>query len=59
MSEATLLYDADCGFCRWSIDRIKRWDRGDALRVLPIQSAEGQTLLGDMDEDQRMASWHL
>ena len=59
MSETTLLYDADCGFCRWSIDRIKRWDRRDALRVLPIQSAEAQTLLGDMDAEEKMASWHL
>lgn len=59
MREATLLYDADCGFCRWSIDRIRRWDRRGSLRVIPIQSAEGRALLGDMDEDRMMASWHL
>lgn len=59
MSEATLLYDADCGFCRWSSDRIRRWDRRGSLRVIPIQSSEGQTLLGDMDEERKMASWHL
>ncbi|MEX2555622.1 MAG: DUF393 domain-containing protein [Actinomycetota bacterium] len=58
-SETTLLYDADCGFCRWTSDRVRRWDRRGALRVLPIQSSEGQTLLGDMDEEQKMASWHL
>ena len=56
---ATLLYDADCGFCRWSIDRIRRWDRRRALRAIPIQSAEAQGLLGDMDEERKIASWHL
>lgn len=59
MNKATLLYDADCGFCRWSIDRILRWDRRGALRVVPIQSAEGAALLGDMEEERRLASWHL
>ncbi|MGH2727900.1 MAG: thiol-disulfide oxidoreductase DCC family protein, partial [Actinomycetota bacterium] len=59
MSKATLLYDADCGFCRWSAERILSRDRNDALRVVPIQSAEGKELLGDMDEERRMASWHL
>jgi predicted DCC family thiol-disulfide oxidoreductase YuxK len=59
VSKATLLYDEDCGFCRWTVERIRRWDRGDALRLLPIQSGEGAALLGDMDHETRMASWHL
>jgi predicted DCC family thiol-disulfide oxidoreductase YuxK len=59
MSETTLLYDADCGFCRWTSDRVRRWDRRGALRVIPIQSDEGQALLGDMDAEEMMASWHL
>lgn len=59
MSETTLLYDADCGFCRWTSDRIRRWDRRGSLRVIPIQSSEGQTLLGDMDDEEKLASWHL
>lgn len=59
MSEATLLYDADCGFCRWSAERIRRWDRRGALRFAPIQSAEGDALLGAMEPEKRMASWHL
>ena len=59
MSNTTLLYDADCGFCRWSSDRVRRWDRRGSLRVLPIQSAGAQALLGDMDEERKMASWHL
>jgi predicted DCC family thiol-disulfide oxidoreductase YuxK len=59
MSRATLLYDEDCGFCRWSVDRIRRWDRRGNLRAVPIQSAEGNALLGAMDEERKLASWHL
>jgi len=59
VSKATLLYDEDCGFCRWSVERIRRWDRRGALRFAPIQSAEGDALLGDMDQERRIASWHL
>jgi predicted DCC family thiol-disulfide oxidoreductase YuxK len=59
MSETTLLYDADCGFCRWTSDRVRRWDRRGSLRVIPIQSAEAQALLGDMEGERKMASWHL
>jgi predicted DCC family thiol-disulfide oxidoreductase YuxK len=59
VSQATLLYDADCGFCRWSADRIRRWDRHGSLRFVPIQSAEGNALLGDMPDERKMASWHL
>jgi predicted DCC family thiol-disulfide oxidoreductase YuxK len=59
VSEVTLLYDADCGFCRWSLDKILRRDKAKEILPVPIQSAEGQELLRDMDEDKRMASWHL
>lgn len=54
-----LLYDEDCGFCRWSVDRIVRWDRRNAIRATPIQSAVGDRLLADLTEAQRLASWHL
>lgn len=59
MTRATLLYDEDCGFCRWTAERIRRWDRRGAIRLIPIQSAEGAALLGDMDHERKMASWHL
>lgn len=59
VSKATLLYDADCGFCRWTADRIRAWDRHRALRFVPIQSAEGDALLGDMDTERKIGSWHL
>jgi predicted DCC family thiol-disulfide oxidoreductase YuxK len=56
---ATILYDRDCGFCRWSLAKLLAWDRAGRLRPLPIQSAEGQRLLADVPEDERLDSWHL
>jgi predicted DCC family thiol-disulfide oxidoreductase YuxK len=35
----TLEYDEDCGFCRWSAERLRRWDRRGRLTFAPIQSA--------------------
>lgn len=54
----TVLYDHECGFCRWSIGRLLAWDRAGRLRPLPIQSAEGQRLLSDLTPDERLASAH-
>ena len=59
MERHVVLYDADCGFCRWSLDKILRWDRGRELRAVEIQSEEGDRLLADMSEDERLASWHF
>jgi predicted DCC family thiol-disulfide oxidoreductase YuxK len=54
----TVLYDLDCGFCRWSIGRLLAWDRARRLRPLAIQSPEGQRLLADLTPEQRLASAH-
>jgi predicted DCC family thiol-disulfide oxidoreductase YuxK len=59
MERHVVLYDADCGFCRWSLDKILRWGRGRELRAVAIQSEEGDRLLADMSEDERLASWHF
>ena len=37
-----VLYDADCGFCKWSLDKLLAWDRRQRLRPVAIQSAEGE-----------------
>ena len=57
--EATVLYDEDCGFCKWSLDKILAWDRSHKLRPVPIQSDEGQRLLAGVPEERRLDSWHL
>lgn len=54
-----MLYDADCGFCKWSLDKVLAWDRRRRLRPVAIQSAEGERLLAPMPEPERLASWHL
>jgi predicted DCC family thiol-disulfide oxidoreductase YuxK len=57
--DAAVLYDADCGFCKWSLNWILRWDRRRRLRPVAIQSVEGQSLLASVPEEQRLDSWHL
>lgn len=59
MSSTVLLYDADCGFCRWAVSRILVWQRGGGIRAVALQDEEAATLLTGMDEAERMASWHL
>jgi predicted DCC family thiol-disulfide oxidoreductase YuxK len=54
-----LLYDRDCGFCKWSLDKILAWDRGGRLRPVPIQGEEGERLLAAVDRETRLDSWHL
>ena len=36
-ARATVLYDGDCGFCKWSLAKLLAWDRRGALRPLPLQ----------------------
>jgi predicted DCC family thiol-disulfide oxidoreductase YuxK len=56
---ATLLYDSDCGFCRWSLGKVLAWDRRGRLRPVSLQSNQAERLLAGMPEEERMASWHL
>jgi predicted DCC family thiol-disulfide oxidoreductase YuxK len=58
-TQRVVLYDEDCGFCRWSLDKILAWDRAKRLRAAPIQSAEGDRLLSELDPGVRLDSWHL
>ena len=59
MSRTAILYDAECGFCKWSLDLVLRWDRRGRLRPVALQDAEADRLLGEMDPATKMASWHL
>ena len=56
---ATLLYDRDCGFCRWCLGKVLAWDRRGSIRPVAIQSKEADRLLTGMPEQERLASWHL
>ncbi len=54
-----VLYDADCGFCKWLLSALLRWDRAACLDPLALQRPKAQALLGDLTPAERMASWHL
>jgi predicted DCC family thiol-disulfide oxidoreductase YuxK len=57
--QLAVLYDRDCGFCKWSLDKILAWDRNRRLRPVAIQSEEGERLLADVEPERRLDSWHL
>ena len=57
--QLAVLYDGDCGFCRWSLDKILAWDRRQRLRPVAIQGEEGQRLLAPVSPERRLDSWHL
>jgi predicted DCC family thiol-disulfide oxidoreductase YuxK len=54
-----VLYDEDCGFCRWGVDRVLRLDRRHELEAVPIRSENGAELLPSMTLDERLESWHV
>lgn len=35
----TVLYDADCGFCTWSVAQLRGLDRNGRLEYVPLQHA--------------------
>ncbi len=54
----TILYDADCGFCRFTLATLLAWDRRRLLMPVSIQSDEGQELLHEVEPELRLASAH-
>jgi predicted DCC family thiol-disulfide oxidoreductase YuxK len=59
VSRATILYDPDCGFCRWCVGKVLAWDRNRTLRPVALGTEEADRLLAGMPEAERRASWHL
>jgi len=59
VTSATLIYDSDCGFCRWCLGKVLAWDRHGEVRPVALQTPEAQRLLAGMPSDERMSSWHL
>ncbi len=58
-ARATILFDSDCGFCRWTLGWILRWDRRRRLVPIEIQAAAAEPLLAELPEAERLRSWHL
>jgi predicted DCC family thiol-disulfide oxidoreductase YuxK len=59
MASAVLLYDDDCGLCRWMLGKVLAWDRARRIRPVPIESGEGASLLAGLSQEERERSWHL
>lgn len=57
-SAPVLIYDASCGFCRRWVGRLKRWDRHDRIRVLPLQDPAAPALARRPREELERAA-HL
>ena len=54
-----VLHDRDCGFCKWTLNKILRWDRARRLGPVAIQSDEGGRHLAGLGPEERLDSWHL
>ena len=66
--EAIVIYDDDCGFCRWTLAVLLSLDRPrvdrdcgarGVLRPMPLGTPEADYLLHDLSPAERDASWHL
>jgi predicted DCC family thiol-disulfide oxidoreductase YuxK len=55
----TVIYDRDCGFCRWSLARVLALDSERRLRPVALRTPEANERLADLTPEERSASWHL
>jgi predicted DCC family thiol-disulfide oxidoreductase YuxK len=53
-----ILYDSDCGVCKFILARILELDRG-RYRPLALQDPRAVELLPGMSESERMGSFHI
>jgi predicted DCC family thiol-disulfide oxidoreductase YuxK len=56
MANVTVAYDEDCGACRWTAERLRRWDRAGRLTFVPIQRADD--LLRALPASRRLDAMH-
>ena len=59
MAERWLLYDADCGVCKFILARVIELDRAGRYRPLALQDPRAAELLPGLSEEQRMESFHI
>ena len=48
LTPLTVLYDGECPFCRWTANRLRRWDRDRQLRLRPFQAIHDQPVLANL-----------
>jgi predicted DCC family thiol-disulfide oxidoreductase YuxK len=56
MKNITVIYDNDCGFCRWSIDLFRQWDKKGMLRFVPCRSEERAKDFPQVGEEECMGA---
>ncbi len=56
---AWLLYDADCGLCKFVVARVLELDRARRLRPVALQDPRAAELLPGLDAEERLKSFHL
>jgi len=54
MGRAVILFDNDCGFCRWSLSKLLAWGRHGRLRPVALQSEQADDFLKGMDRERKM-----
>lgn len=57
--QMTVFYDGECGFCKFCVALLLRWDRARRLYPMPIQDPEAQALLAVVPEHERLLSAHV
>jgi predicted DCC family thiol-disulfide oxidoreductase YuxK len=59
MTDQTLLiYDGECGFCRWAMHVIERLDRREVFRYCPFGHPVAESFLAGLDPGVRYESFH-
>jgi predicted DCC family thiol-disulfide oxidoreductase YuxK len=59
MERWLVLYDDDCGLCKWLLAGMLSWDRRQRLQPLALQTERAAELLADLSREQQLVSWHL
>ena len=53
-----LIYDGDCGFCRWGMHVVRQLDRNGVFGFCPYGHPTAESLLSRLPEERRYTSHH-
>ncbi len=59
MSDLTLIYDGECGFCRKWVDQIRKYDAAQKIKFLPCQSEERKQHFPQILEENCLKAMHV
>ncbi len=51
-----VLYDENCPFCRWTAERLRRWDRDKRLRLIPYDRVKEHPRLASAVVGERLGA---